>query len=560
MKKAGILLVAILLGMATPVRTWYGSPINLGPGSDSTHCLAQADFDKDTYQDIVVGNLGGQNVVYFGDGDGTFDSRQVNVGPGTDLTENVVACDVNNDTWVDIVVGNDGQYNVIYLNDGDGTFDTTSYQFGTGSDYTSALAAFDIDGDTLVDLAVGNITQQNYVYLNDGTGNPYDTPANIIPFGQGGPIYSDTKDLVFAYMNGDVNVDLVEANTTAHSNYVYLGDGAGNFGTAYGFGGNGYTHSVAVANLNGDAYMDVVEGNYHAQNRAYLGNGTGGMGTSYDFGPVDDNTHAVALADVNGDSYLDVAVADGGDHNEQNKIYLGNGDGTFGASQDIGSPDTSWDLEFGYFDGDATIDIAVANIGQNYVYLNYVHFDNLGTLFDTYTFFVAGDNAYCTDVLGSAKISFGLARGGTSENPEGRTDIILTQTEHDTGNLIPVGGPAINLVADEFDTYFGITYNYDAGSIPPVFEISADGYTLTLNLNNYPNEDICIVYVGEHNGRNAMLVWGYGWRGTYAGSAFIGEITNWTAYPGAHMLMIRWTDSNADGLVQMGEITVEHWT
>jgi hypothetical protein len=284
------------------------------------------------------------------------------------------------------------------------------------------------------------------------------------------------------------------------------------------------------------------------------------MGTSYNFGPADDRTHAVALADVNGDGNLDVAVANGGDVDQQNWVYLGNGDGTFGASQDVGDLDTSWDLKFDYFDGDATIDITVANIGQNYVYLNYVHFNNLGTLFDTYTFFVAGDNAYCTDVLGSAKISFGLARGGTSENPEGRTDIILTQTEHDTGNLIPVGGPAINPVADEFDTYFGITYNYDAGSIPPVFEISADGYTLILNLNDYPSEDICIVYVGDHNGRNVMLVWGYGWRGTYAGSAFISEITNWAAYPGAHMLMIRWTDSNADGLVQMGEITVEHWT
>ena len=58
---------------------------------------------------------------------------------------------------------------------------------------------------------------------------------------------------------------------------------------------------------------------------------------------------------------------------------------------------------------------------------------------------------------------------------------------------------------------------------------------------------------------DVMLVWGYGWRGTYAGSAFIGEIATWVAYSGAHMLMIRWRDYNGDGLVQMAEITVEQW-
>ena len=184
-------------------------------------------------------------------------------------------------------------------------------------------------------------------------------------------------------------------------------------------------------------------------------------------------------------------------------------------------------------------------------------FENLATYFATNTFMVAGDNAYCTDVLGSAKVCYGLADGGVTENPEGRTDIILTTTEHDTGNLIPVGGPAINPIATEFDGYFGITYNYDPVGPPPVFEILADGFTITLNLTDYPNEDICIVYLAEHNGRNVMLVWGYGWYGTYAGSAYIGDPANWAVHTGAHMLMIRWTDSNADGLVQTGEITVE---
>ncbi len=185
-------------------------------------------------------------------------------------------------------------------------------------------------------------------------------------------------------------------------------------------------------------------------------------------------------------------------------------------------------------------------------------FGSLADLFSSGSLFVAGDQAYCVDVLGSAKIAFGLAEAGTLENPEGRTDLILTTAEHNTGNLIPVGGPAISPVADEFDNYFGITYNYDPGGSPPVFEISADGVTITLDLTDYPGEDICIVYVAEHNGRNVMLVWGYGWQGTYAGSVFIGDPENWQTYAGAHVLMLRWVDQNGDGLVQSHEITVEH--
>jgi hypothetical protein len=179
---------------------------------------------------------------------------------------------------------------------------------------------------------------------------------------------------------------------------------------------------------------------------------------------------------------------------------------------------------------------------------------SLPQLFNTNSYMVVGDTAYCTDVLGTAKISYGLALGGASENPEGRTDIILTQTEHDTGNLIIVGGPAVNPAADEFDTIFGITYNFNPGIS---FEIFCEGESIYLDLAKYPQEDICILYLGEHNLRDVMIAWGYGWEGTYAGSAFIGDPANWQAYEGAHMLMLRWRDSNGDGLVQMPEITVE---
>jgi hypothetical protein len=47
---------------------------NFGTGSDDTYTLALGDVNGDGYLDIAVGNGGGQNVVYLGDGDGTFDT------------------------------------------------------------------------------------------------------------------------------------------------------------------------------------------------------------------------------------------------------------------------------------------------------------------------------------------------------------------------------------------------------------------------------------------------------------------------------------------------------
>ena len=117
-----------------------------------------------------------------------------------------------------------------------------------------------------------------------------------------------------------------------------------------------------------------------------------------------------------------------------------------------------------------------------------------------------------------------------------------------------MGGPAINPIAVEFGVIFGITYEYTAGVS---FEIFCEGESIYLDLTHYPGEDICIVYLGDESLRNVMLVWGYGWRGSYAGSVFMGDPANWQSYPDAHLLLLRWTDSNADGLVQMPEITVE---
>jgi hypothetical protein len=178
----------------------------------------------------------------------------------------------------------------------------------------------------------------------------------------------------------------------------------------------------------------------------------------------------------------------------------------------------------------------------------------LSPLFKRNTYIVVGDIAKSTDVLGSAIIAYALAAQGTIEKPEGRTEKILTEEEHDSGNLIIVGGPAVNPVATEFGKLFRISYEHN---INESFKINAEAKSIYLDLRDYPKEDICLIYVREYKGQNILMVWGYGWQGTYAGSLFAADPDTWKVYNGARMIMIRWIDENENGLIEKAEIQVE---
>jgi len=178
----------------------------------------------------------------------------------------------------------------------------------------------------------------------------------------------------------------------------------------------------------------------------------------------------------------------------------------------------------------------------------------ISSLFSANSYFVVGEEAYTTDILGTSHISYGLALGGAFENPQGRTDTILTREERDQGNLIIVGGPSVNPAATEFGGYCGISYDKNHNVS---FTIRCEGRSIYLDLEKYPYEDTCIIYLAKFNTRNVLLVWGYGWRGTYAGSLFLEDPSNWEAYRNAHLLLLRWKDTNRDGFVQLEEVTVE---
>ena len=119
-----------------------------------------------------------------------------------------------------------------------------------------------------------------------------------------------------------------------------------------------------------------------------------------------------------------------------------------------------------------------------------------------------------------------------------------------------MGGPAVNPLASEFDNNFGITYTYQPG-VRFTISCQNENKSISLDLTAYPLQDICIVYLGRQNNRNNLLIWGYGWQGTYAGSLYMSDPYNWTRNENKHLLLLRWYDMNSDGYIQIGEIVVE---
>ncbi len=117
-----------------------------------------------------------QDMLFFGNGDGSFATGTTLPGTSGDRTTSVALGDVNNDGWLDIVTGNDlrswGGTNYrtkLYLNSGHGTFASETSVGGSNYHaYDIRLADIDRDGD--LDILLGVYGGNSVYWLNGGTG------------------------------------------------------------------------------------------------------------------------------------------------------------------------------------------------------------------------------------------------------------------------------------------------------------------------------------------------------------------------------------------------------
>jgi hypothetical protein len=197
---------------------------------------------------------------------------------------------------------------------------------------TYAVFAGDLDADLDIDVAAANETDNSVsVFINDGAG------AFVLrgaPF----PTGDYPTGLAFADFDRDGSVDVVTADYHGDSVSILRGTGGGTLGakTTYPTVADGETSTLAVGDLDGDDFPDVVATNpQRASASVFLNRGAGASGA---LAPAVDlpvgataasEPYSTAIGDFNGDARNDLAIADV--RSRTIIVRIGNGDGSFQA-------------------------------------------------------------------------------------------------------------------------------------------------------------------------------------------------------------------------------------
>jgi hypothetical protein len=285
----------------------------------------------------------------------------------------VAVADFNNDCAADFATADQfGSTVTVRFGDGSGGFATSSTIAGFVT--PMAIVSADFNNDGVPDLAVGNqagfsndpVGHTISILLNNhnGTGTftalaPVDSPATN----------GFVTRLVAADVNEDGNIDLLVVDAASSPNGVryYAGDGTGHFAAATIISTDTHSPNALVAvDLNGDHHLDlaVTTGDSTA---IFLGNGDGTFGAPTYLlypDPVEgaDGAVHIAAADIDHDGDIDLVTA-AGNFPGGVTVFRNNGNATFTRNRfKINSVVTNpIFVALADLDGDGNIDIVTAN-------------------------------------------------------------------------------------------------------------------------------------------------------------------------------------------------------
>jgi len=262
-----------------------------GSGLDSLHVdnnsfgSAFADFNDDGNLDLYVSNrtingvyLPNGNLMYYGNGDGTFENVTLasNAQDPNRAPLAVCAFDYDNDGLDDIYLAQDKNYGNSMLHNLDGNvFEQT--QLETGTDFVMDgmnCEVADIDNNGFLDIHVTDVYGGSLLLMNDGNGHfqneaPARGCAMVGDFGWGGS---------FVDIDNDLDLDIYVSNATlsqARKNRLFINDGTGNFeiaDTDYGFEGDSLrSFGNMFGDINNDGFPDAVINNYAGESTKTFG-------------------------------------------------------------------------------------------------------------------------------------------------------------------------------------------------------------------------------------------------------------------------------------------------
>jgi hypothetical protein len=231
---------------------------------------------------------------------------------------------------------------------------------------TPQILAVDLNNDGFIDVIATGVTDPTTnatglgVFLSNGDGTF--KPGVVYPI-----TTSATQAFIVDDLNGDGVPDILVPNTAGGNTQLtaLLGKGDGSFTTGpstaitltlpltlYGLG-----EPIATGDFNGDGKIDVLT----ADGKLYLGNGDGSFGAGTQALPTSYSIiTAYAVGDFNGDGKLDVAeLTTGINPSGTVTVFLGKGDGTFTQGFAYDSVPEGTAMVATDIDGDGNLDLVV---------------------------------------------------------------------------------------------------------------------------------------------------------------------------------------------------------